>query len=98
MSETGKLRASILVISETAYADPTTDKCVPALQSVFDKYGGDKWEIAHKSIVPDDILLIQQAVMQDVKAQINLVITSGGTGFAIKDVTPEVRVCFIVMS
>lgn len=100
MSDTKKLTASILIISETAYKDPATDKCVPALQSVFEKHGGDKWEIARKRIVPDDVLMIQRAVMQDVEAGVNLVVTSGGTGFAVKDVTPEVcgLVWFTVLS
>lgn len=85
-----KLQASIIIVSETAYKDSSTDKCIPALQNVFDKNGADKWEVARKSIVPDDVLMIQQAVMQDCKSGMNLVITSGGTGFATKDVTPEV--------
>jgi gephyrin len=92
MAGTGKLRASILIISETAYQDPSTDKCVPALQNVFSTYGSDKWEIVNKRIVPDDLALIQKAVLEDVDAEINLVVTSGGTGFATKDVTPEVSV------
>lgn len=96
MPEIEKLRASILIISETAYKDPSTDKCVPALQNVFDKLGAGKWEVACKRIVPDDVLMIQRAVMQDVEANMNLIITSGGTGFASKDVTPEVGIHDVV--
>lgn len=90
MSDSSRLRAAVLIISETAYNDPSTDKCVPALQDVFTRLGGDKWEIAQRKIVSDDVLMIQQSIMQDVDAGINLIITSGGTGFATKDVTPEV--------
>lgn len=90
MSATMKLRASIVIISETAYKDPSTDKCVPALQDVFDDQGSDKWEVAQTRIVSDDVLMIQRAILQDCEAKINLIITSGGTGFATKDVTPEV--------
>ena len=90
MSANKRLRASILIISETAYKDSTTDKCVPALQDVFDRCGSDKWEVVNKRIIPDDVSMIQTAVKQDVEAQVNLIVTSGGTGFATKDVTPEV--------
>lgn len=87
---TSKLRASILIISETASQDPSTDKCLPALRDVFDTLGGDRWEIANTRIIPDNVTMIQRAIMQDTMSEINLIITSGGTGFATKDVTPEV--------
>ena len=88
MSTRNKLTAAILVISETASHDSSTDKCIPALKEVLD----DQWHVAETKIVRDDVLDIQRAVTQwtDSHSSINLVVTSGGTGFAVKDVTPEV--------
>lgn len=92
MAENNKLLVSILIISETASKDPSTDKCVPALKDTIAKLDKkSQWEIGNVRIVPDDVLAIQRAVMQDVGARMNLIVTSGGTGFATKDVTPEVR-------
>lgn len=87
-----KLRAGILIVSETASRDPSTDKCGPILQDVFRDDGGDQWEVAETKIVPDSISEIQSAVKQwsDGEDALNLVVTSGGTGFAVKDRTPEV--------
>lgn len=87
-----KLRAAIIVISETASKDASTDKCIPALQDVFQQDGGDRWEAADTKIVPDDVSAIQNAIKEytDTSRNANLVVTSGGTGFAHKDVTPEV--------
>jgi gephyrin len=88
-SPQSKLTASILIISETASADPSTDKCIPALSSVFTDLGSSNWTIASTTIIPDSIPAIQEAVLKSCDEGINLILTSGGTGFAVKDVTPE---------
>jgi len=87
-----RYRAAILVVSETAARDSSTDKCIPALEEVFHNDGNDQWEVVDKKIVPDQVSDIQRTVMQwcDHDDRMNIVVTSGGTGFAVKDVTPEV--------
>lgn len=100
MAATGsKLRAAILVVSDTASQDPTTDKCIPTLKQVFGDLGNDQWDISETDIVPDNTLTIQRTIKKwtDGPEPINLVITSGGTGFATKDVTPEVRASWLNM-
>ena len=91
-SMSARLRAAIIVVSETASKDPLTDKCIPALRDVFQQDGGDRWDPAETKIVADDVLAIQKAITgyTDGSHSANLVVTSGGTGFAQKDVTPEV--------
>ncbi|KAI4704097.1 hypothetical protein J4E81_001161 [Alternaria sp. BMP 2799] len=86
-----KLKAAILVVSETASEDPSTDKCIPALKKVFGDLGNDQWDVGETEIVPDNALAIQKTVTNwtDGPEPINLIVTSGGTGFATKDVTPE---------
>ena len=89
-----KLRAAILIVSETATQDPSTDKCIPILKDVFGNLGNGQWEVSEAEIVPDNILTIQKTIRNwtDSADPFNLIVTSGGTGFATKDVTPEVRV------
>ncbi|KAK5165260.1 uncharacterized protein LTR77_009358 [Saxophila tyrrhenica] len=91
MSEPPKLRASIIVISETASNDPSTDKCIPGLRETFESEASGRFDTSDTVIVPDDVLEIQRAITErtDGEQYANLVITSGGTGFARKDVTPE---------
>ncbi|KAI4721522.1 hypothetical protein E4T48_02102 [Aureobasidium sp. EXF-10727] len=88
-SSQDKLTAAILIISETASIDPSTDKCIPALSQVFADLGSSNWDISTTKIIPDSIPAIQTAVLECCDAGTNLIITSGGTGFAVKDVTPE---------
>ncbi|KAK0968818.1 hypothetical protein LTR91_016543 [Friedmanniomyces endolithicus] len=92
MSAPSKLRAAILIISETASKDPTTDKGIAALQEVFTRIAGDRWDANETRIVPDNVHDIQRSIKGwcDGTDPINLIATSGGTGFAQKDVTPEV--------
>ncbi|QIW99180.1 hypothetical protein AMS68_004698 [Peltaster fructicola] len=102
---TDKLRVAILIISDTASRDASTDKCIPVLKETFagdtttlDGTPREKWIIHDTKIVPDDVSTIQQAIeaWTSIEHQssaldlVNLVITSGGTGFATADVTPEV--------
>lgn len=86
-----KLRASIIIVSETASKDPSTDKCIPVLQDVFATDGSSRFGANDTTIVPDDILSIQRSITErtDGANPSNLIITSGGTGFTVKDATPE---------
>ncbi|KAL5118155.1 hypothetical protein ACEQ8H_003990 [Pleosporales sp. CAS-2024a] len=93
MSEQGaKLRAAILVVSDTASKDVSSDKCIPTLKDVFDSVGNSQWVVAETSIVADDVLAIQKNMRNwtDGEEYVNLIVTSGGTGFATKDITPEI--------
>ncbi|GIZ41150.1 hypothetical protein CKM354_000446500 [Cercospora kikuchii] len=85
------LRAAILIVSETASRDASTDKGTPALQEVFAQNGGDQWTANDTRIVTDSVLDIQRVITEwtDAPEPVNLILTSGGTGFAQKDVTPE---------
>lgn len=90
-----QLKAAILIISDTASRDPSTDKSAAALTEVLQTEGGGKWDtspgaIATK-IVPDNRDNIQQAITAwtDGTELVNLVVTTGGTGFTPKDITPE---------
>lgn len=87
-----RLRPAILVISDTASKDPSTDKAGHVLTQTFSEDGGDKWEDPIVKIVPDSVTDIQRIVQQWSDTEdyyCNLIITTGGTGFAVKDNTPE---------
>ena len=90
MSST-KLKAAILIVSDTAARDPSTDKASDALHETFVASGGDQWDVVASNIVPDSVLDIQRTVTgwSDGEEFVNLIVTTGGTGFTSKDNTPE---------
>jgi gephyrin len=93
MSSNGsRLKAAVLIVSDTASKDPTTDRCIPVLKEIFANVGNDQWEVSTTDIVSDDVITIQKAIkaLTDCADPVNLLVTSGGTGFALRDVTPEV--------
>ena len=92
MAEDRLLRAAILIVSDTAYSDPSTDKAGAVLTDVFTSEGGNKWSVSDTQIVKDDVLAIQRQILawaDDGEAFANLIVTTGGTGFSTKDNTPE---------
>ncbi|KAI0856669.1 molybdenum cofactor synthesis domain-containing protein [Xylaria cubensis] len=88
----GSLKVALLIVSTTAAKDPSTDSSQLALSDVLEKQGGGRWELIDTKIVPDVVIQIQRQIMlwSDVAAEgINLIVTTGGTGFATSDNTPE---------
>jgi gephyrin len=98
-SNTTKLKAGILIISDTASADNSTDRAGPVLREAFST-AGDQWDVVETKIIPDDVLEIQRFIQRwtDAEDALNCILTSGGTGFAVKDHTPEVCSCALASS
>ena len=91
MDSKPQLKAAILIISDTAFLNPSTDAAGDYLSDVIKAEGRGQWAAADREIIPDDILAIQRATSKysDREDYANLLITTGGTGFAQKDHTPE---------
>ncbi|KAG4435016.1 hypothetical protein IFR05_009505 [Cadophora sp. M221] len=85
------LKAAVLIVSTTASQDPSTDSSGGILKDVFEQEGGGKWEVVETKIVSDVVLDIQRAITSwtDRENPPNLIVTTGGTGFAVHDSTPE---------
>lgn len=86
------LKAAILVVSTTAAKDPSADSSGGVLKAVFETDGAGQWEVVDTKIVGDVVLDIQRQISQwaDQENPVNLIISTGGTGFATYDNTPEV--------
>jgi molybdenum cofactor synthesis domain-containing protein len=77
---------AILTVSDRASAGERDDLSGPA---VVEMLAGDVYAVAEQRTVPDERALITGTLREMVAADIALVITTGGTGFAVRDVTPE---------
>lgn len=79
------LRMAVLTISDTR--DEKSDKSGSLLASMIEQAGH---QVAARAIVVDDEKDIRKQVKKWIKdPEIDVVITTGGTGFAKRDVTPE---------
>ena len=58
----------------------------PALKQAALGYG---WKVAAESLVPDEKRDIQRAIREQISQGCHLILTTGGTGVALRDVTPE---------
>ncbi|KAM0252192.1 hypothetical protein ACHAP5_001173 [Fusarium lateritium] len=87
----GPLKAALLIVSTTAAKDASADASGPILTQVLKDEGDGKWEVHDTKIVTDDVLAIQRQITAwtDGPDSVNLVVTTGGTGFATGDSTPE---------
>lgn len=80
------MTTGIITISDRASQGIYEDLGGPALRTAAESHG---WQVLAEVIVPDDLPAIQQAV-QSLSAQgCGLILTTGGTGIAERDVTPE---------
>ena len=87
------IRVSILTISDRSSRGEREDLSGPALH---DLVISENWEVVRKDIIPDDLKLIQEtlATWSDANIQ-NVILTTGGTGFAPRDITPEATLAIV---
>ena len=76
----------IITISDRASRGEYDDLGGPALKAAAEGYG---WKVTAESLVPDEKRDIQRALREQVNKGCSLVLTTGGTGVALRDVTPE---------
>lgn len=76
----------IITISDRASQGIYEDHGGPALKKAAHDYG---WEVVAEAVVPDDVERIRQAVRSFSAQGCGLILTTGGTGIAERDVTPE---------
>lgn len=80
-------RAAILISSDRAYEGSREDSSGPILENRFKELG---YDVIYREIVPDNENKITAVLRSWIKKEkVDLIITSGGTGVAPTDVTPE---------
>ena len=76
----------IITISDRATAGEYNDLGGPALKQAAQEYG---WEVLAEAIVPDEAARIQETIRSFSDQGCGLILATGGTGVADRDVTPE---------
>jgi molybdopterin adenylyltransferase len=80
------ITVGIITISDRASAGQYEDFGGPALKAAVEKRG---WDVLCEAVVPDDVARIQEAVQSFSEQGCGLILATGGTGIAERDVTPE---------
>jgi len=83
----------VIIVSDKGYAGEREDASGPLLADLLRKMGA---EVVSQTIVPDEQAEIEHALTRLAdEEQVDLVVTTGGTGPAPRDVTPEATLAVI---
>jgi len=81
-----QIPVGLITISDRASNGLYDDLGGPALKQAAEKHG---WSVLAEALVPDEKRDIQRAIREQIANGCHLVLTTGGTGVALRDVTPE---------
>jgi molybdopterin adenylyltransferase len=81
-----QILTGVITISDRASKGLYDDLGGPALKNAAERYG---WKVQAESLVPDEKPEIQRAIREHIAGGCHLILTTGGTGVAPRDVTPE---------
>jgi molybdopterin adenylyltransferase len=83
------LKVGLVSISDRASAGTYQDQGIPALQEWLSRALTTAWQVETR-LIPDERPVIERTLIELVdNAGCHLVLTTGGTGPAVRDVTPE---------
>jgi molybdopterin adenylyltransferase len=76
---------AVIILSDRAAAGTRPDACLPVVREAL----GPQFAITDERVLPDDPAALQAALIDLADAGVPLVLTSGGTGLASRDKTPQ---------
>jgi molybdopterin adenylyltransferase len=81
-----QISVGIITISDRASGGDYADLGGPALKTVAQD---SAWQVVAEAVIPDDVERIQETIRSFAAQGCGLILTTGGTGIADRDVTPE---------
>lgn len=79
-------KAAVITVSDRAYSGAYEDQSGPAVKALLEAQG---YAVESLMIIPDEKNKIKDALLTECEKGVHLILTTGGTGFAPRDVTPE---------
>lgn len=79
-------RAAVVTVSDRSFAGTREDTSGPLLAGLLRDLG---FAVLPVTVVPDDADEVERALRAAVAAGVDVLLTTGGTGLAPRDVTPE---------
>ena len=85
--------AAVITVSDKGSRGERMDTSGPAVRAMLEGAG---YQVVHAAVIPDDMGAIQAELIQCADGLgITLVVTTGGTGFSPRDVTPEATLAVV---
>jgi len=81
------MNIGILTVSDRGAKGEYEDRSGPIIAEIIGD--GTDWQVSHRAVVPDEIEIIANTLSQWCDENVQLILTTGGTGFAPRDITPE---------
>ncbi len=78
-------RVAAIVLSDRAASGERADGCLPVIREVL----GEPFHLMDERVLADDPAALQAALIELCDAGVGLILTSGGTGLAPRDRTPQ---------
>lgn len=94
MSEAQTYIGKVITVSDRCAAGEAEDTSGPLAKQLLAEYGV---EVSNIIVVPDEPDQIAGAMQEAVSANARVIFTTGGTGIAQRDVTPDATARFIAM-
>lgn len=79
-------QAAVLTISDKGSQGLREDKAGPKVSEFLTEHG---YEVIYTKILPDEQIMIEEEFKALAEKKIPLIVSTGGTGFSKRDVTPE---------
>ena len=81
------MNIGILTVSDRGARGEYEDRSGPLIAEII--AGATDWQVSHRTVVADEIAVITDTLRHWCAGDVALILTTGGTGFAPRDVTPE---------
>jgi molybdopterin adenylyltransferase len=81
------IRVAVVTVSDSVVAGTREDRSGPAVRERAESFG---WIVSGIHVVPDELRWIAELLRGlAASGEVSLILTTGGTGVALRDVTPE---------
>ncbi|MFV0517115.1 MAG: molybdenum cofactor biosynthesis protein B [Aminipila sp.] len=85
--------AGVITLSDKGFAGQREDISGQAVKDILENQG---FEVKYKTILPDDFEKIKEKLIEcSDKMKLDLICTTGGTGFSKRDITPEATLAVV---
>ena len=85
--------AAVITVSDKGFRGERTDTSGPAVRTMLEDAG---YQVDHTAVIPDNLEDIQAELIKCAdELGVSLTVTTGGTGFSPRDVTPEATLAVV---